>query len=77
MSDTQTREQHSPETSLIARARSFVASTEIDTRFAGMVIALIVIWTAFHILSGGDFLTSRNLWNLSVQSASKIGRAHV
>ena len=70
MSDTQTREQHSPEAGLIARARSFIASTEIDTRFAGMVIALIVIWTAFHILSGGDFLTSRNLWNLSVQSAS-------
>jgi D-xylose transport system permease protein len=29
-----------------------------------------VIWLAFHFLSGGDFLTSRNLWNLSVQSAS-------
>ena len=30
----------------------------------------IGIWIAFHILSGGDFLTSRNLWNLSVQSTS-------
>jgi D-xylose transport system permease protein len=35
-----------------------------------MVAALAVIWLAFHFLSGGDFLTSRNLWNLSVQSAS-------
>ena len=35
-----------------------------------MVVALVVIWVAFHILTGGDFLTSRNLWNLSVQSAS-------
>ena len=35
-----------------------------------MVVALAVIWIAFHILSGGDFLTARNLWNLSVQSTS-------
>src|SRR5262245_1675460 len=35
-----------------------------------MLIALIAIWIAFHILSGGLFLTSRNLWNLSVQSTS-------
>ncbi|MFZ9629379.1 MAG: sugar ABC transporter permease [Ilumatobacteraceae bacterium] len=52
------------------RWRSFLASTEIDTRLAGMVTALIVIWVAFHSLSGGNFITSRNLWNLSVQSAS-------
>ena len=31
---------------------------------------MAVIWIGFHILSGGDFLTARNLWNLSVQSAS-------
>ncbi len=47
-----------------------VASTEIDTRLFGMVVALLAIWIAFHILSGGDFLTARNLWNLSVQSTS-------
>ncbi len=70
MSDTQTREQHVPSTGVVDRARSFIASTEIDTRFAGMVVALVIIWTGFHFLSGGDFLTSRNLWNLSVQSAS-------
>ena len=50
--------------------RALFASTEIDSRFAGMLIALVVIWVAFHVLSGGDFLTSRNLWNLSVQSTS-------
>jgi D-xylose transport system permease protein len=50
--------------------RSRVASAEIDTRLVGMIVALGIIWLAFHILSGGDFLTSRNLWNLSVQSAS-------
>ncbi len=47
-----------------------VESTEVDTRLVGMVIALAVIWIAFHILSGGDFLTARNLWNLSVQSSA-------
>ena len=35
-----------------------------------MVVALAAIWIAFNILSGGDFLTARNLWNLSVQSTS-------
>jgi D-xylose transport system permease protein len=50
--------------------KSTVDSTELDTRLLGMLISLAAIWIAFHILSGGDFLTSRNLWNLSVQSAS-------
>lgn len=35
-----------------------------------MVVALAIIWIGFQIASGGLFLTSRNLWNLSVQSAS-------
>src|SRR5215467_10105978 len=52
------------------RWRNVVTSTEIDTRFYGLVIALIAIWIAFQVLSGGDFLTARNLWNLSVQSTS-------
>ena len=50
--------------------RSMFASTEIDTRLFGMVISLLAIWIVFHIVSGGDFLTARNLWNLSVQSTS-------
>lgn len=36
----------------------------------GMLGALVIIWIGFHLLSGGLFLTPRNLWNLSVQSAS-------
>ncbi len=50
--------------------RSMVSSTEVDTRLLGMIGSLAAIWIAFHILSGGAFLTSRNLWNLSVQSTS-------
>lgn len=50
--------------------RSLVAATELDTRLLGMVGALAIIWIGFNIISGGSFLTARNLWNLSVQSAS-------
>jgi D-xylose transport system permease protein len=48
----------------------FLKVTELDTRMLGMIGALLLIWIAFHVLSGGLFLTPRNLWNLSVQSSS-------
>jgi len=54
---------------LIVLAR-FLKSTELDTRMLGMIGALLLIWIAFDVLSGGLFLTPRNLWNLSVQSSS-------
>jgi D-xylose transport system permease protein len=52
-----------------ARASSFISALEIDPRFLGMLGALIIIWIGFHLFSG-TFLTARNLWNLSVQTAS-------
>ena len=54
-------------------SRSFVEllrSMEVDTRLLGMIGALAIIWIGFHIMSGGLFLSPRNLWNLSVQSSS-------
>lgn len=48
----------------------FLTATEIDTRLLGMIGALAIVWIAFNVLSGGLFLTPRNLWNLSVQTAS-------
>ena len=48
---------------------SMMRKTEIDTRLLGMILALVVIWVGFNILSGGTFLTPRNLWNLSVQTS--------
>jgi D-xylose transport system permease protein len=58
----------------------FLRATEIDTRMLGMIVALLVIWIGFDIYSGilrpndglfgGAFLTPRNLWTLSVQTAS-------
>src|SRR5262245_4129882 len=50
--------------------RETARATEVDTRLVGMIVALVVIWLGFNVLSGGDFLTARNLWNLSVQSTS-------
>lgn len=52
------------------RLRSMVRAVEIDTRLMGMLGALAVIWVGFHFWTGGTFLTPRNLWNLSVQTAT-------
>ena len=51
-------------------ARSALASFEIDGRLLGMVVALAVVWVIFNFMSHGLFLSARNLWNLSVQSAA-------
>ena len=50
--------------------RGAVRAADVDTRLLGLVAALVIIWVGFNIASGGTFLTARNLWNLSVQSAS-------
>lgn len=44
-------------------------SLELDTRLFGMIVGLLVIWVAFHLWSGGTFLTPRNMWNLTVQTS--------
>lgn len=48
----------------------FMRATELDTRLLGMIGALLIVWVGFHVMSGGLFVTPRNLWNLSVQTAS-------
>jgi D-xylose transport system permease protein len=50
--------------------RSVLARLEVDYRLLGMIAALAVVWVAFNMMSGGLFLSPRNLWNLSVQSAA-------
>jgi len=50
--------------------KKFLDDLEVDTRLLGMVGALAVIWIAFHIGTEGLFITPRNLFNLSVQTAS-------
>ena len=49
---------------------SYLRDNEIDTRMVGMIGVLVAIWVVFHFLSGGTFITPRNLWNLSVQTSA-------
>ena len=67
---TQSNSTASAKTEKTGSIARFISATELDTRLLGMVGALLLIWIGFHILSGGLFLTPRNLWNLSVQTAS-------
>lgn len=53
----------------------FLRATEIDTRLLGMIGAMVLIWIGFHLYGvigkgEGNFLTARNLWNLTVQTSS-------
>ena len=61
-------QHHEPIRRPRASLTSALRSAEFDLRTLGMVGLLIVIWIGFHIMSGGTFLTPRNLWNLSVSS---------
>ncbi len=38
-----------------------------DARLLAMVFVLLVVWLSFNVLTGGIFLTARNLFNLSLQ----------
>ena len=50
--------------------RSLLRSAEIDSRMAGMLAALAIIWIVFQIITPRHtFFTPRNLWNLSVQTS--------
>src|SRR3954471_15167577 len=55
---------------VMSTLRRLFASLELDERLLGMVASLIVIWIGFHIVSDGKFITPRNLYNLSTQTAS-------
>jgi len=62
---------HDPQTAKQARGLAALArAMELDLRLLGMVGAMAVIWIGLDVLTGGRFLTPRNLFNLSVQTAS-------
>ncbi|MFK7744509.1 MAG: sugar ABC transporter permease [Roseobacter sp.] len=50
--------------------RSLAQSLEIDTRLLGMIGAFVVVAIVFNILTDGRFLTPRNIFNLTIQTAS-------
>lgn len=47
-----------------------IKTLQIDTRLLGMIGAFIVISLVFHVATGGTFLTPRNLFTLTLQTAS-------
>ncbi|MDG1472506.1 sugar ABC transporter permease [Pseudosulfitobacter sp. SM2401] len=51
-------------------AQNFFSKLGIDLRLLGMIGALAVLCIMFDLITGGRFLTPRNLFNLSVQTAS-------
>ncbi|PRY76891.1 D-xylose transport system permease protein [Yoonia maritima] len=50
--------------------RNIFQSLELDARLLGMIGALIAIAIGFSIATGGNFLTPRNIFNLTVQTVS-------
>jgi len=53
-----------------ATRRSLLKSLEIDMRLLGMIGAFVIIALVFNTLTGGRFLTPRNVFNLSIQTVS-------
>mgnify|MGYP000283053090 FL=1 len=57
-----------------AKPRNAFAALELDTRLLGMIGAFVVICLVFNVLTGGlfdgRFLTPRNIFNLTIQTAS-------
>lgn len=54
----------------LGAVEQFSRLTGLDTRLLAMLGALIVIWLVLDFLSGGLFLTPRNLFNLAVQGSA-------
>jgi len=52
------------------KPRNIFETLELDLRLLGMIGAFVVICIVFNIATDGRFLTPRNLFNLSVQTAS-------
>ena len=59
-----------PETSRPSPRRSLLATLEVDTRLMGMIGAFILVALVFNVLTDGRFLTPRNIFNLTIQTAS-------
>ena len=50
--------------------RGLLNTLEIDTRLLGMIGAFVLIALIFNVLTDGRFLTPRNIFNLTIQTAS-------
>lgn len=52
------------------QAKNLINKLGLDPRLLGMIGALVVIWVVFGIVTEGRFLSPRNFFNVSVQTAS-------
>ncbi len=50
--------------------RNILQTLEIDLRLLGMVTAFALLCIGFDLLTGGRFLTPRNIFNLTIQTVS-------
>lgn len=64
MSDTAVTGQKAP------ASRSLFSALQIDTRLLGMIGAFVVLCVVFNVFTGGNFLTPRNIFNLTIQTVS-------
>ncbi|GIT91998.1 sugar ABC transporter permease [Jannaschia pagri] len=48
----------------------FIRTLQLDTRLLGMIGAFLLIALVFNVATGGTFLTPRNIFNLTLQTAS-------
>jgi len=56
--------------SALAQKKNIFAVLELDTRLLGMIGAFVVLCLGFNIVTGGLFLTPRNVFNLTIQTVS-------
>jgi D-xylose transport system permease protein len=47
---------------------NFLQRAGFDPRFSAMLLVLVAIWAVLALLTGGVFLSPRNLYNLSIQT---------
>ena len=51
-----------------APKKNIFAQLELDTRLLGMIGAFVILCLGFHLITDGRFLTSRNIFNLTIQT---------
>ncbi|MGB8623504.1 MAG: sugar ABC transporter permease [Paracoccaceae bacterium] len=52
------------------KVKEIISTLELDLRLLGMIAALGVIWLVFNTFTHGLYVTPRNIFNLTVQTAS-------
>ncbi|MFT4794321.1 MAG: D-xylose transport system permease protein [Paracoccaceae bacterium] len=52
------------------KGKGLFATLELDTRLLGMIGAFVVLCLGFDLVTEGRFLTSRNIFNLTIQTVS-------